>query len=100
LPKGGKLFTLDSPHFFLIAGDAKCWSTAITVKLRDVFGLTIQDSPADARTNGRFRDLNHTRSNRFHQNCGGPLNWILLWWQVGFGAPAPQAALEDVSVVQ
>ena len=24
----------------------------------------------------------------------------LLWWQVGFGAPAPRAALEHVSVVQ
>ena len=24
----------------------------------------------------------------------------LLWWQVGFGAPAPRAAFEDVSVVQ
>ena len=24
----------------------------------------------------------------------------LLWWQVGFGAPAPRATLEHVSVVQ
>jgi hypothetical protein len=24
----------------------------------------------------------------------------LLWWQVGFGAPAPRTALEHVSVVQ
>ncbi len=24
----------------------------------------------------------------------------LLWWQVGFGAPAPRTALEHMSVVQ
>src|SRR6202050_5629581 len=68
-----QLLALDSAHFGVFGANREDWGGGIWAEFRYVFGIAIDDSPADTSGDRRLRHLGHPSSNRLYQNPTGPL---------------------------
>jgi len=72
-----KLRPLNASDFGLVGADREDWDGPAFPKIGNVIGIAVDDSPSDACSDCRFRDLRHPSADGLDENSRGPLRRVL-----------------------